>query len=127
MVHEAEELAVEAAGRGAPLAEAAVEIEAAEQGVLPEAVRIEDVRGDLHVHTTLSGDGRSTLEEIVASAAARGYEYLAICDHTRAVTVVPGLGPDDVRRQAEEIAEVNELVAPFRVLRGMECDILADG
>jgi DNA polymerase (family 10) len=57
----------------------------------------------------------------------RGYEYLAICDHTPAVGAVRGLTADDVRRQAEEIAAANELLAPFRVLRGTECDILPDG
>ena len=57
----------------------------------------------------------------------RGYEYLAICDHTPAVGAVRGLTPDDVRRQGEEIAAANELLAPFRVLRGIECDILPDG
>src|ERR671937_2749940 len=61
------------------------------------------------------------------AARNRGYEYLAICDHTPAVGAVRGLGPDDVRRQAEEIAAANELLAPFRVLRGTECDILPDG
>jgi DNA polymerase (family 10) len=61
------------------------------------------------------------------AARDRGYEYIAICDHTPAVGAVPGLTADDVRRQGEEIAAVNELLAPFRVLRGIECDILADG
>ena len=56
-----------------------------------------------------------------------GYEYLAICDHTRNVRVVPGLDADDVRRQGEEIAAANEQLAPFRVLRGIEVDILPDG
>ena len=61
------------------------------------------------------------------AARERGYEYIAICDHTPAVGAVHGLTPDDVRRQAEEIAAANELLAPFRVLRGIECDILPDG
>jgi DNA polymerase (family 10) len=63
------------------------------------------------------------------AVAARdlGYEYLAICDHTPNVRVVPGLDADDLRRQAEEIAAVNEEVAPFRVLRGTEVDIRGDG
>ena len=61
------------------------------------------------------------------SAQERGYEYLAICDHTPAVGAVRGLSPDDVRRQGEEIAAANEALAPFRVLRGIECDILPDG
>ena len=61
------------------------------------------------------------------AAIALGYEYLAICDHTRNVRVVPGLDADDVRRQGEEIAAANEQLAPFRILRGIECDILPDG
>jgi len=56
-----------------------------------------------------------------------GYEYLAICDHTPNVRVVPGLDADDLRRQAEEIAAANEQLGPFRILRGTECDIRADG
>ena len=60
-------------------------------------------------------------------ARRRGYAYLAICDHTPAVGAVTGLTPDDVRRQAEEIGAANELLAPVRVLRGIECDILPDG
>jgi DNA polymerase (family 10) len=89
-------------------------------------VVLEDIRGDLHTHTVWS-DGKASVRDMGEAAIALGYEYLAICDHTRAVTVVPGLGPDDVRRQAEEIQEANELLMPFRVLHGIECDILADG
>jgi DNA polymerase (family 10) len=85
-----------------------------------------DLRGDLHCHTDWS-DGTATVEEMAGAARARGYEYLAICDHTANVRVVPGLREDDVRRQADEIARANERLAPFRVLRGIECDILADG
>jgi DNA polymerase (family 10) len=61
------------------------------------------------------------------AAIARGYAYLAICDHTPAVGAVRGLTPDDLRRQALEIADANETLTPFRVLRGTECDILLDG
>ena len=61
------------------------------------------------------------------AAMERGYAYIAICDHTPAVGAVTGLTPDDVRRQAQEISAANELLAPFRVLRGIECDILPDG
>ena len=61
------------------------------------------------------------------AARDRGYEYLAICDHTPAVGAVRGLTGDDLRRQADEIAAANEVLAPFRVLRGVECDILTDG
>ena len=61
------------------------------------------------------------------AALERGYEYLAICDHTPAVGAVRGLRPDDVRRQGDEIAAANALLKPFRILRGIECDILPDG
>ena len=92
----------------------------------PDLLELADVRGDLHVHTTAS-DGKATVEEMGRAAQELGYEYLAICDHTRNVQVVPGLDADDIRRQAEEIAAANEVLAPFRVLRGSECDILPDG
>jgi DNA polymerase (family 10) len=92
----------------------------------PDLLELDDVRGDLHVHTTAS-DGKATVLEMGRAAQALGYEYLAICDHTRNVRVVPGLDADDLRRQAEEIAAANELLAPFRILRGSECDILPDG
>jgi DNA polymerase (family 10) len=95
-------------------------------GAPPELVRQPSIRGDLHVHTTWS-DGRATVLEMAEAARDLGYEYVAICDHTRAVRVVPGLDADDIRRQAEEIAAVNQQLAPFHVLCGSECDILADG
>jgi DNA polymerase (family 10) len=95
-------------------------------GEPPTLVEQAAIRGDLHVHTTWS-DGKATVLEMAEAGRALGYEYIAICDHTRNVRVVPGLDADDVRRQAEEIVGVNEQLAPFRVLRGSECDILADG
>ena len=96
------------------------------RGAPPALVELADVRGDLHAHTTWS-DGKASVLEMGEAARALGYEYLAICDHTRSVRVVPGLDADDLRRQGEEIAKANELLAPFRILRGTECDILADG
>ncbi len=107
----------------------------------PGLVERDDIRGDLHCHTTWS-DGRASVMEMAEAALARGYEYLAICDHTPNVGVVHGLDADELARQAEEIAEVNEQWAagarsgpgrapssprPFRVLRGVECDLRADG
>jgi DNA polymerase (family 10) len=96
------------------------------RGAPPELVALADIRGDLHSHTTWS-DGRASVEQMGLAARDRGYDYIAICDHTPAVGAVRGLSPDDVRRQAEEIAAANERLAPFRVLRGIECDILPDG
>jgi DNA polymerase (family 10) len=96
------------------------------RGDPPALVEPGDIRGDLHCHTTWS-DGRASVEEMGRAALALGYEYLAICDHTPAVGAVRGLSPDEVLRQGEEIAAANERLAPFRVLRGIECDILPDG
>ena len=100
--------------------------EAPHRGEPPPLVDESDIRGDLHCHTTWS-DGRASVLEMATAARDRGYEYLAICDHTPNVRVVPGLDADALRRQAEEIAAANEVLAPFRVLRGAECDIRADG
>jgi DNA polymerase (family 10) len=96
------------------------------RGEPPLLVERRDIRGDLHSHTLWS-DGRVSVEEMGRAAQELGYDYLAICDHTPAVGAVRGLAPDDVRRQGEEIRAANESLAPFRVLRGIECDILADG
>jgi DNA polymerase (family 10) len=100
--------------------------EAPFRGEPPTLLERGDIRGDLHVHTTWS-DGKASVLEMAVAARELGYEYVAICDHTPNVRVVPGLDADDLRRQAEEIAAVNEEVAPFRVLRGTEVDIRSDG
>ena len=100
--------------------------EEAFRGKPPPLVEVGEIRGDLHCHSTWS-DGRASVEEMGRAARERGYEYLAICDHTPAVGAVRGLSADEVRRQAGEIAAANESLAPFRVLRGIECDILPDG
>jgi DNA polymerase (family 10) len=96
------------------------------RGEPPRLVEVADVRGDLHSHTTGS-DGRASVLEMATAARDLGYEYLAICDHTQNVRVVPGLDADDLRRQGEEIAAANDELAPFRVLRGTEVDIRSDG
>ena len=96
------------------------------RGTPPTLLEVDDVRGDLHSHTTWS-DGRASVYEMGLAARDRGYEYLAICDHTENVRVVPGLNADAVRRQGEEIAAANDELAPFRVLRGIEVDIRRDG
>jgi DNA polymerase (family 10) len=95
-------------------------------GEPPSLIELDDIRGDLHVHTTWS-DGKASVLEMGRAARELNYEYLAICDHTLSVRVVPGLDADGLRRQGEEIAAANEELAPFRVLRGAECDILHDG
>jgi DNA polymerase (family 10) len=96
------------------------------RGEPPPLVELADIRGDLHCHTTWS-DGKASVLEMASAARDLGYEYLAICDHTQNVRVVPGLAADDLRRQGEEIATANEELAPFRILRGTEVDIRRDG
>jgi DNA polymerase (family 10) len=100
--------------------------EAPYRGEPPALVELADVRGDLHCHTTWS-DGKASVLEMGVAARDRGYEYLAVCDHTENVRVVPGLDADALRRQGEEIALANEQLAPFRILRGTEVDIRPDG
>jgi DNA polymerase (family 10) len=96
------------------------------RGEPPPLLEPAAIRGDLHCHSTWS-DGRASIEEMGRAARERGYAYLAICDHTPAVGAVQGLDSEAVRRQGEEVQAANEVLAPFVVLRGIECDILADG
>jgi putative hydrolase len=84
------------------------------------------LKGDCHSHTTWS-DGGASVEEMARAAMALGHEYLVITDHSPRLTVAHGLTRDRLEAQLDEIAEVNERVAPFRILTGMEVDILPDG
>lgn len=102
------------------------EVEAASRQALPALLQRPDLRGALHVHTTYS-DGHHTLAEMARGAMARGYQYLGICDHSRSAAYARGLQVEDLRRQGEEIARLNETLAPFRILAGIESDILAEG
>ncbi len=102
------------------------EIEAAEAHRLPTLVRLEDIRGDFHVHTNWS-DGRAPLEAMIEGAIERGYEYIAITDHTRSLTIAGGLSIEELREQHRIIDRLNERFAPFRILRSAEVDILARG
>ena len=95
-------------------------------GEPPPLVELAHIRGDLHCHTTWS-DGKASVLEMARAALELGHEYLAICDHTPNVRVVPGLDAEALRRQAVEIAAANAEVAPFRILRGAEVDIRSDG
>ena len=102
------------------------EIEAASEGKLPELISLEDIRGDLHAHTSET-DGRSTLEEMAAAARERGYRYLAVTDHSRAVTVARGVDEKRLQQQIDAIDRLNEGFTDFRLLKGIEVDILEDG
>ena len=102
------------------------EIEAAKEGKLPHLVEFDDVRGDLQMHTTWS-DGSATLEEMATAAKERGYEYIAVTDHSVSVRVANGLTDERFRRQWKEIEALNEKLTPFRILRGIELEIKSDG
>jgi len=97
------------------------ELEAARNGELPKLVELRDLRGDLHTHTHWSADGKNSLDEMVRAAIARGYEYYAVTDHSHY------LREGRLEAQAEEIAALQEDVAPFRILRGVEVNIKSDG
>ena len=102
------------------------EMEAAQKGTLPRLITLGDVRGDLHIHTKTT-DGRNTLEEMAEAARQRGYEYLAITNHSQKVAIARGLDVKGLRRELEEIDRFNDRVKGIRVLKGIEVDILEDG
>lgn len=100
------------------------EIEAAEKHTLPKLVTLDDIRGDLQMHTTAS-DGRNSIEEMGAAAKALGYEYIALTDHSKAVTVANGM---DEKRTLEQIKKIHAAKIPgIRLLAGIEVDIMKDG
>ncbi len=102
------------------------EIEAALENRLPELLELRDIRGDLHMHTTET-DGRATLLEMVAAARERGYEYLAVTDHSKALAMANGLDEQRVVAFARQVREINRNGAGIHIFSGIECDILRDG
>lgn len=102
------------------------ELEAASEGTLPRLLTLADIRGDLQMHSTWS-DGRQSLEEMLEACAARGYEYFAITDHSKALAMTGGMDASKLRAQWEEIAELAARHDGIRLLKGMEVDILRDG
>ncbi len=102
------------------------EIDAAEQDRLPDLIELDDVRGDLHMHTTES-DGRASILEMAQAAKDLGYSYIAITDHSQAVTVANGMTPDRFEAHIERIRKANAEIDDFTILAGIEVDILKDG
>ena len=102
------------------------EIEVARQGKLPTPVTLADIHGDLHAHTTDS-DGTASLEEMAEAARARGYDYLAITDHSRRVTIANGLDARRLAAQMKRIDKLNTRLRGITLLKGCEVDILEDG
>lgn len=112
------------------LREGAGEVEAAARGALPALLEPADIRGVIHCHTTYS-DGGASVEEMAEAARARGYAYIGITDHSQSAAYAGGLTPAAVVKQHAEIDRVNDAYRErgldFRVLKGIECDILGDG
>lgn len=102
------------------------EIEAARAGGLPRLVELTDLHGDLHAHTKAT-DGHNTLAEMAEAARKRGFEYLAITEHSRRLTVAHGLDPVRLAKQIDEIDRLNERLEGITLLKGIEVDILEDG
>ena len=102
------------------------EIEVAIEGRLPDLIRAEDIRGDLHMHTTWS-DGAASTAEMVDAAIAKGYDYVAITDHSKSLGVAGGLSEEDLINHVQEIEEINARHPDFQVLAGTEVDIRNDG
>jgi len=102
------------------------EIEACLEGRLPKLITPQDIRGDLHMHSKWT-DGHATIEEMAEAAKAKGYDYIAVTDHSKHLTVAKGLDEKRLRRQIEEIDRLNEKLEGITILKGIECDILEDG
>lgn len=107
------------------LRESRGEIEAAESNRLPTLVEFDDIRGDLHMHTTAT-DGRGTIREMIDAGKARGLQYIAITDHSKRVSMANGLDAERLRAHWREIVKVREQVSGIDVMCGIECDILED-
>jgi DNA polymerase (family 10) len=102
------------------------EIEAARKGRLPDLIELRDLKGDLQMHTTWS-DGSEDLEAMAKAAKERGYEYIAVTDHSVSVSVANGLPEERFRKQWKEVDRLNDKLAPFRILKAVELEIRSDG
>ncbi len=102
------------------------EVEACLAHALPKLIELSDIRGDLHMHSKET-DGHATIEEMARTAMAKGYEYIAITDHSKHLTVAKGFDEKRLRAQMEEIDRLNDSLKGITILKGIECDILEDG
>ena len=102
------------------------EIEAAQKGKLPKLIEIKNIRGDLHAHTNAT-EGRNSIEEMAEAARKKGYEYLAITDHSKRLSMTHGLDEKRLEEQIEEIDRLNNKLKELTLLKGIEVDILEDG
>jgi DNA polymerase (family 10) len=102
------------------------EVELAKESKLPTLVELEDIKGDLHVHTN-SSDGASTIEEMVTASQKLGYKYISICDHSQSLKIAGGLTSDKLLRQVAEIRKLNDELNNFHVFSSLECNIKSNG
>jgi len=102
------------------------EIEAAQNDNLPDLIELQDLKGDLQMHSNYS-DGGTTIKEMAEAARELGHEYIAITDHSQRVTIAGGLDADELAREIDEIDKINEVLKDFLVLKSVEVDILEDG
>lgn len=102
------------------------EVNLAKENKLPKLIEVTDLKGILHNHSTYS-DGANTLEEMAVYCKELGYEYLGICDHSKAAQYANGLKEETIIKQHAEIEKLNLQLAPFKIFKGIECDILFDG
>jgi len=102
------------------------ELEAARRKMLPDLIEESDLKGDLHIHTNWS-DGYSSAEEVIEAARERGFEYIALADHSVSMAFVRGLTPERIREQRKLIDELNSKFRDIRVLQGIEVNIRSDG
>lgn len=103
-----------------------MEFTAAENDELPELIELKQIRGDLHMHTTAT-DGKASIQEMAEGALAKGYQYIAITDHSKRVTMANGLDAKRLRAHWKEIEKIQKKVPDIQILKGIECDILEDG
>ena len=108
------------------LREDAGEIEAAAKGDLPDLVELKDIRGDLHVHSEWS-DGAHSIKELAEAAKKKGYEYMAVSDHSESLKVAGGLSGAELKEKIKEIRDINRKMKGLTLLAGIELDILSDG
>jgi DNA polymerase (family 10) len=109
-----------------PLRETAIILQHAADGNLKELIKVEDIKGIIHSHSTWS-DGLDKISVMAKSAKERGFEYLVISDHSQAAYYAQGLKPEQIAAQHQEIDALNEKLAPFKIFKSIEADILNDG
>ena len=102
------------------------EIELALKGTLPKLIKLSDIKGDLHVHSNYS-DGANSITEMAQAAKLKGYEYVAITDHSESLKVARGLSREDLKRKKKEVDVLNKKLSPFRILYGVEVDVDSEG